>query len=55
MASKNGINTINFVGDVINDTAAAKAATPYKEAGYTISTKLTDVGMTELTRTKKIK
>ena len=52
IAAENGIKNINVIGNVLDETAAAKAAVPYIDAGYKVSTRTTSTGMTELTRTK---
>ncbi|WP_159099205.1 hypothetical protein [Aquimarina spinulae] len=48
------MSSITVVGIVINEAAAAKAATEYIKAGYNINTKTVN-GSTLLTRTKTLK
>ncbi len=51
LAKENGADNIEVVGNVINNTAAEKAAIPYVERGYTIETKVSG-RVVELKRTK---
>ncbi|WP_159292219.1 hypothetical protein [Tenacibaculum maritimum] len=55
MAKKYNMSQIRVTGNVINEAAAAKASQEYVKAGYRVSTKTTNLGMTELTRVKTLK
>ncbi|MEW7279202.1 hypothetical protein ABW636_11470 [Aquimarina sp. 2201CG1-2-11] len=54
IASENGMTSIKVVGNVLDETAAAKASAAYVKAGYEVSTKTVN-GATQLTRTKTLK